>query len=73
MSLCQPVDSPLIAILWIIPKIYGRVELGYHLLVPIMLETHNVLDVPVLTHLSHLITDFMTQVCHMCPINPLGL
>ena len=45
VSFCHPVDSPFIAILWIMPKIYSRIELGYHLLVPIMLEPHNILDV----------------------------
>ena len=56
VSLCHPVNGPLIVILCIMLKIYCRIELGYHLLVLIMLEPHDVLDVPVLTHLSHIIT-----------------
>ena len=73
VSLCHPVNGPLIVILCIMLKIYCRIELGYHLLVPIMLEPHDILDVPVLAHLSHLITDLIAQICHMCPIDPLGL
>ena len=72
VSLCHPIDSPLIVILCIMPKIDCGIELGYHLLIPIMLERHNILDVPVLTHLSHLITNLIAQICDVCPIYPLG-
>ena len=61
VSLYHLVDSPLIVILCIMPKIDCGIELGYHLLVPIMLEPHNVLDVSVLTHPSHLITNLIPK------------
>ena len=73
LSLCHPLDDPLIVILCIMPKIDCGIELGYHLLIPIMLEPHDVFDVPVLTHLSHLITSLIVQICHMSPIHPLIL
>ena len=73
VSLCHPVDDPLIVIMCIMPKIDCGIELGYHLLVLIILEPHDVFDVPVLTHLSHLITNLIAQIYDVCPIYPLGL
>ena len=73
VSLYHLVDSPLIVILCIMPKIDCGIELGYHLLVSIMLEAHDVLDVPVLTHPSHIIINLILQISHMSPIRPQSL